>query len=103
MHNGLLKHKERLMIHEMLSAHRFMFVIVLPYQLVLFISNYSLSKVDFVEMVLEWSNELVPSWQVAGDVHLNELSEPGHVLDFLFLELEVGEEASAVEATLEAH
>lgn len=54
-------------------------------------------------MVLEWSNELVPSWQVAGDVHLNELSEPGHILDFLFLELEVREEASTVESTLKAH
>ena len=54
-------------------------------------------------MVLEWSNKLVPSWQVAGDVHLNEFSKPGHVLDFLLLELEVREEASTVEAALKAH
>ena len=48
-------------------------------------------------MVAEGADEFVPAGLISGKLNLDELSKPSEVLDFLFFQLEVGEEASNVE------
>jgi len=52
-------------------------------------------------MVLEGRDVLVPAGQIAAHLHLNQLSQPGHILDLLLLQLQVSEEASNVESAFE--
>jgi hypothetical protein len=54
-------------------------------------------------VVLEGCDVLAPSGQVATHLHLNEFSQPSHVLDLLLLELQVSKEATDVESTFESH
>ena len=54
-------------------------------------------------MVLEWGHKLVPAWQILAHAHGHKLGQPGNVLDLLFLESEVGVEATVVELLLEGH
>ena len=55
-----------------------------------------------VGVVFEWHDEFGPAGKVSADLHLNELSEPSDVLNFLLLQLEIGEEASDVETTFKS-
>jgi len=54
-------------------------------------------------VVAEGANELVPAGLVSGKLDLNELSKPSKVLDFLFFQLEVGEEATNMEAAFKTN
>lgn len=51
-------------------------------------------------MVHEGAHVLGPAGQVARNLHLNKLGQPGHVLNLLLLELQVSIEASNVERSL---
>jgi len=56
-----------------------------------------------VHVIQEWDNDLVPAWKAAIGLHGDQVSQPGDVLDLLFLELEVGVEGTVVELLLEGH
>ena len=54
-------------------------------------------------MVAEGADEFVPARLVSGKLNLDEFSKPSEVLDFLFFQLEVGEEASNVETAFKTN
>jgi len=65
-------------------------------------SSLSLLNIHVVLVVHEGAHVLAPSRKVARNLHLNQLSQPSHVLDFLLLEFQVRVEASNVESPLKA-
>ena len=54
-------------------------------------------------MVSEGKNEFVPAGELSGHANRDKLSQPNDVLDFQFLELQVGVEDAEVELILECH
>ena len=53
-------------------------------------------------MVLEGRDVLVPARQIAAHLHLNQLSQPSHVLDLLLLQFQECEEATNVDTTFKS-
>ena len=58
---------------------------------------------ELIFVVLEGKDVFVPSGKLARDSNRDEFSEPNDILDFHFLELEVGVEGTVVEAILKGH
>lgn len=56
---------------------------------------------EFVSVVLEGHNVLVPAWQVAANLHGHQLCQPGYILNLLLLQLQESIEAAEMEAILE--
>ena len=70
------------------------------------ISTYiliSLSLFLVVNVVHEWHDVLVPSWDVALSLLSDQVGQQSHVLDLLLLQLDVGVETANVELLLESH
>jgi len=71
--------------------------------LFIYLNARASSSFSFGHVPLEWKSELVPAWSVSVDLETDHLSEEFNVLDFLFLQSQVGVEGGVVESAQEGN